>query len=60
MRKTSLFLAIISTVAVSLAVIVWLGTVVSAQSTKVEGLIKARNGETMTVRTSNTPTLSLS
>jgi hypothetical protein len=27
MRKTSLFLAIISTVAVSLAVIVWLGTV---------------------------------
>jgi outer membrane protein OmpA-like peptidoglycan-associated protein len=33
-----------------------LGTVVSAQS-KVEGLIKARSGETMTLQTSDTPAL---
>jgi outer membrane protein OmpA-like peptidoglycan-associated protein len=37
--------------------IVLLGTVVSAQSTKVEGLIKTRNGETMTLQTSDTPAL---
>jgi outer membrane protein OmpA-like peptidoglycan-associated protein len=42
---------------VSLAVIVLLGTVVSAQSVKVEGLIKARNGETMTLQTSDAPGL---
>jgi outer membrane protein OmpA-like peptidoglycan-associated protein len=35
---------------VSLAAIVLLGTVVSAQSVKVEGFIKARNGETMTLQ----------
>jgi outer membrane protein OmpA-like peptidoglycan-associated protein len=42
---------------VSLAPIVLLGTVVSAQSTKVQGLIKARSGETMTLQTSDTPAL---
>lgn len=47
---------IATTVAVSLAVIVSLGAVVSAQS-KVEGLIKSRNGETMTLQTSDAPAL---
>lgn len=44
------------TVAVSFAMIVLLGAVVSAQS-KVEGLIKSRNGETMTLQTSDAPAL---
>jgi outer membrane protein OmpA-like peptidoglycan-associated protein len=44
-------------VARSLVVLALLSTLVSAQSTKVEGLIKARNGETMTLQTSDTPTL---
>jgi outer membrane protein OmpA-like peptidoglycan-associated protein len=48
---------IASIVARSLAVLALLSTQVSAQSTKVEGLIKARNGETMTLQTSDTPTL---
>jgi outer membrane protein OmpA-like peptidoglycan-associated protein len=48
---------IASVLAASLAVIVLLGTVVSAQSTKVQGLIKARSGETMTLQTSDTPAL---
>ncbi|HET6178672.1 MAG TPA: OmpA family protein [Candidatus Sulfotelmatobacter sp.] len=48
---------IASPLAASLAMIVLLGTVVSAQSTKVEGLIKTRNGETMTLQTSDTPAL---
>ena len=46
-----------STVGVPLAVIVMFGTVVSAQSTKVEGLIKERSGETMTLQTSDAPAL---
>ena len=44
-------------VARSLVVLALLSTLVSAQSTKVEGLIKARNGETMTLQTSDMPTL---
>jgi outer membrane protein OmpA-like peptidoglycan-associated protein len=48
---------IASIVARSLAVLALLSNVVSAQSTKVAGMIKARNGETMTLQTSDTPTL---
>lgn len=48
---------IASSAVVSLALIALLGTVVFAQSTKVVGLIKARNGETMTVQTSDMPAL---
>ena len=48
---------IASIVARSLAVLVLLSIVAPAQTTKVEGLIKARNGETMTVQTSDNPAL---
>jgi outer membrane protein OmpA-like peptidoglycan-associated protein len=41
----------------SLSALALLSTVVSAQTAKVEGLIKSRNGETMTVQTSNMPAL---
>jgi outer membrane protein OmpA-like peptidoglycan-associated protein len=47
---------IATTVAALFAMIVLLGAVVSAQS-KVEGLIKSRNGETMTLQTSDAPAL---
>jgi OmpA-OmpF porin, OOP family len=43
--------------AVSLIGLASLGRTVTAQSVKVEGLIKARNGETMTVQTSESPNL---
>jgi OOP family OmpA-OmpF porin len=43
--------------AVSLIGLALLGTTVAAQSVKVEGLIKARNGETMIVQTSDSPKL---
>jgi outer membrane protein OmpA-like peptidoglycan-associated protein len=48
---------IASIVARSLSVLALLSSVVFAQSTKVEGLIKARNGETLTLQTSETPAL---
>jgi len=48
---------IASIVARSLAVLALLSIVVSAQTTKVEGLIKSRNGETMTLQTSDNPAL---
>ena len=48
---------IASALALSLAVLALLSTVASAQSAKVEGLIKARSGETMTLQTSDTPAL---
>ena len=44
-------------VAVSLIGLASLSTTVTAQSVKAEGLIKARNGETMTVQTSESPNL---
>src|ERR1700747_662973 len=43
--------------AVSLIGLASLSTTVTAQSVKAEGLIKARNGETMTVQTSESPNL---
>ena len=43
--------------ALSLIGLASLSTTVVAQSVKVEGLIKARNGETMTVQTSESPNL---
>jgi len=42
---------------VSLVGVAWLSTVVAAQSVKAEGLIKARNGETMILETSESPKL---
>ena len=42
---------------VSLVGVAWLSTVVAAQSVKAEGLIKARNGETMILQTSESPKL---
>jgi OmpA-OmpF porin, OOP family len=36
-----------------------LGTMVAAQSVKIEGLIKARSGDSMTVQTSNSPNLTV-
>jgi OOP family OmpA-OmpF porin len=44
-------------IAVSLIGLASLSTTVTAQSLKVEGLIKARNGETMIVQTSESPNL---
>jgi OmpA-OmpF porin, OOP family len=41
----------------SLLAVAGLSTAVAAQSTKVEGLIKARNGETMILQTSESPKL---
>ena len=41
----------------SLVAVAGLSTAVAAQSTKVEGLIKARNGETMILQTSESPKL---
>jgi OOP family OmpA-OmpF porin len=43
--------------AVSLVGLALLGTTVAAQSVKVEGLIKARNGETIIMQTSDSPKL---
>src|SRR5271169_1698567 len=39
----------------SLIAFTLLGTTVTAQTTKVEGLIQSRNGDTMTLKTSQTP-----
>jgi outer membrane protein OmpA-like peptidoglycan-associated protein len=50
-------IAYIAAVSVSLIGSTWLSTALAAQSVKVEGLIKARNGETMIVQTSESPKL---
>ena len=50
-------IAYIAAVSVSLIGSTLLSTTVAAQSVKVEGLIKARNGETMIVQTSESPKL---
>lgn len=49
--------SIATAVALSLAALVLLTTVVSAQTQKVEGIIKGRSGNTMTLQTSDTPKL---
>ena len=46
-------------VALSLVVFVLLSSTVSAQSVKVEGVIKARKGDTMVVQTPNAPNLAV-
>jgi OmpA-OmpF porin, OOP family len=46
-------------VALSLVGLVFLSPILAAQSTKVEGLIKARDGDTMIMRTSNSPDLTV-
>ena len=50
-------IAYIAAVSVSLIGLALLSTTVAAQSLKLEGLIKARNGETMIVQTSESPKL---
>ena len=50
-------IAYIAAVSASLIKLALLSTTVAAQSVKVEGLIKARNGETMVVQTSESPKL---
>jgi len=52
MTKTKLF-AIASVATLSLIVLVLLGTTVAAESVKVEGLIKGRNGDTIILKTSD-------
>jgi outer membrane protein OmpA-like peptidoglycan-associated protein len=47
----------VSTIVLSLATLALLNSAVFAQSTKVEGLIKQRSGETMTLQTSDNPAL---
>lgn len=49
--------SIATAVALSLTALVLLTTVVSAQTQKVEGIIKGRSGNTMTLQTSDTPKL---
>ena len=46
-------------VSLSLVVLALLSQVVTAQSVKVEGLIKARNGDTMILQTSDSPNLTV-
>jgi outer membrane protein OmpA-like peptidoglycan-associated protein len=46
-----------SAVALALAILVLLTSVASAQSVKVQGIIKARTGNTMTLQTADTPKL---
>jgi outer membrane protein OmpA-like peptidoglycan-associated protein len=50
---------IIPAVSVSLFAAALLSTIALAQSVKVEGLIKARNGDTMTLQTSDAPNLAV-
>ena len=52
MTKTKLF-TIASVAILSLIVLVLLGTTVAAESVKVEGLIKGRNGDTIILKTSD-------
>ena len=49
----------IPVVSVSLFAAAFLSTIALAQSVKVEGLIKARNGDTMILQTSNAPNLTV-
>src|SRR5258707_9664116 len=46
-------------VSLSLVVLALLSQIVTAQSVKVEGLIKARNGDTMILQTSDSPNLTV-
>jgi len=46
-------------VALSLVGLAFLSPILAAQSAKVEGLIKARDGDTMIIRTSNSPDLTV-
>jgi OmpA-OmpF porin, OOP family len=48
-----------SIVTVSLIGLVWLSAAVIAQSVKVEGVIKARSGDTMVLKTANAPNLTV-
>src|SRR5437762_11605443 len=52
MTKTKLF-TIASVATLSLIVLVLLGTTVAAESVKVQGLIKGRNGDTIILKTSD-------
>ncbi len=55
--NTSRTVRIASAIALSLLVLALLTTVASAQSMKVQGIIKSRTGNTMTLQTSDTPKL---
>jgi OmpA-OmpF porin, OOP family len=50
---------IMYSITLSLLGLVLLSPIVTAQSVKVEGLIKARNGDTMTLKTSTSPNLTV-
>jgi OmpA-OmpF porin, OOP family len=56
MERSKLFI-IASVATLSLIVLALLGTTVAAESIKVEGLIKARNGDTMILQTSDSANL---
>jgi OmpA-OmpF porin, OOP family len=56
MERSKLFI-IASAATLSLIVLALLGTTVAAESIKVEGLIKARNGDTMILQTSDSANL---
>jgi hypothetical protein len=53
------FLAIAFVVPMSLAALLFLSGVATAQNVKVEGLINGRNGDTMTLQTSDSPKLGM-
>jgi OmpA-OmpF porin, OOP family len=50
---------VVSILTVSLIGLVWLSTTARAQSVKVEGVIKARKGDTMVLQTQNAPNLTV-
>src|ERR1035438_6520575 len=57
MNKTLKFKTVITAIAILVVLTLAVGTVAFAQTVKVQGIIKGRSGNTMTLQTSDTPKL---